>query len=160
MYILRVCCDGILDFCFLQVSKGDNLPKKICDGCLYKLELLYQFWNTTANAEKQLLTWLGQAGLEATKKTTDAAMAVVTTSKDDVGNGLVVLKQEALDPSEIRTEAAISTDAQTYILQQQQLPYKPFEYGQSSFDDAGQVTYMFQNCPSNNVSLYCHGSVG
>lgn len=128
----------------MQVSKEDHLPKKICDGCLYKLELLYQFWNTTANAEKQLLTWLGQAGLEATKKTTDAAMAVVTTSKDDVGNGLVVLKQEAVDPSEIRTDAAISSDAQSYILQQQQLPYQPFQYGQPTFDDAGQV--KIKNC--------------
>jgi hypothetical protein len=38
------------------------LPKKICDDCVYKVELFYQFWNTTANAEKQLLQWLGEVG--------------------------------------------------------------------------------------------------
>lgn len=43
----------------LQVSRDDPLPKKICDDCTYKVELLYTFWNTTANAEKQLLEWLG-----------------------------------------------------------------------------------------------------
>ena len=31
---------------------------------MYKLELFYQFWNTTANAEKQLLQWLGEVDLE------------------------------------------------------------------------------------------------
>ena len=29
---------------------------------MYKVELFYQFWNTTANAEKQLLQWLGEVG--------------------------------------------------------------------------------------------------
>jgi uncharacterized Rmd1/YagE family protein len=27
---------------------------------MYKLDSAYQFWNTTANAEKQLLQWLGE----------------------------------------------------------------------------------------------------
>lgn len=31
---------------------------------MYKVELFYQFWNTTANAEKQLLQWLGEVSLE------------------------------------------------------------------------------------------------
>ena len=44
---------------FFQVSRDDPLPKKICDDCTYKVELLYTFWNTTTNAEKQLLEWLG-----------------------------------------------------------------------------------------------------
>lgn len=123
----------------MQVSKEDNLPKKICDGCLYKLELLHQFWNTTANAEKQLLTWLNQAGLDATKKTAGATMAVVSQSQGDVVHSDppagVVLKQEAVDPAEARAEgdaAGISSEAQSYILQQQQLPYQPFGFGQSS----------------------------
>ncbi|KAJ8675117.1 hypothetical protein QAD02_010903 [Eretmocerus hayati] len=46
----------------VKVSRDDKLPKKICDDCLYKVELFYQFWNTTANAEKQLLQWLGEVG--------------------------------------------------------------------------------------------------
>ncbi|XP_011502141.1 PREDICTED: zinc finger protein 845-like [Ceratosolen solmsi marchali] len=46
----------------VKVSREDKLPKKICDDCVYKVELFYQFWNTTANAEKQLLQWLGEVG--------------------------------------------------------------------------------------------------
>ncbi|KAK0181855.1 hypothetical protein PV327_000042 [Microctonus hyperodae] len=48
----------------VKVAREDKLPKKICDDCVYKVELFYQFWNTTANAEKQLLQWLGDVGLE------------------------------------------------------------------------------------------------
>ncbi|XP_015589820.2 zinc finger protein ZFP69 isoform X12 [Cephus cinctus] len=48
----------------VKVAREDKLPKKICDDCVYKVELFYQFWNTTANAEKQLLQWLGEVGLE------------------------------------------------------------------------------------------------
>lgn len=128
------------------MTKEDNLPKKICDGCLYKLELLYQFWNTSANAEKQLLTWLSQAGVQL-NKTSNVATSLVGTSHDE--NELVVLKQEALDPSETRvdSDAAISSDAQSYILQQQQLPYQPFQYGQPTFSEAAEqvitlLTYL------------------
>ncbi|XP_063991628.1 zinc finger and SCAN domain-containing protein 2-like isoform X3 [Diachasmimorpha longicaudata] len=46
----------------VKVGRDDKLPKKICDDCVYKVELLYDFWNTTANAEKQLLQWLGEDG--------------------------------------------------------------------------------------------------
>jgi len=31
---------------------------------VYKVELIYQFWHTTANAEKQLLQWLGEVNME------------------------------------------------------------------------------------------------
>ncbi|XP_015431760.1 PREDICTED: zinc finger protein 436-like isoform X3 [Dufourea novaeangliae] len=48
----------------VKVEREDKLPKKICDDCVYKVELFYQFWNTTANAEKQLLQWLGEVGGE------------------------------------------------------------------------------------------------
>ena len=37
---------------------------------MYKVEMLYQFWNTTANAEKQLLEWLGEAAEKKTTTTT------------------------------------------------------------------------------------------
>lgn len=46
----------------LQVSRDDKLPKKICNDCVCKVESFYEFWNTTANSEKQLLQWLGDAG--------------------------------------------------------------------------------------------------
>ncbi|XP_046141158.1 zinc finger and SCAN domain-containing protein 12-like isoform X11 [Osmia bicornis bicornis] len=48
----------------VKVTREDKLPKKICDDCVYKVELFYQFWNTTANAEKQLLQWLGEVNIE------------------------------------------------------------------------------------------------
>ncbi|XP_043252068.1 zinc finger Y-chromosomal protein 1-like isoform X4 [Colletes gigas] len=48
----------------VKVAREDKLPKKICDDCVYKVELFYQFWNTTVNAEKQLLQWLGEVGME------------------------------------------------------------------------------------------------
>ncbi|XP_043667193.1 zinc finger protein 813-like isoform X2 [Vespula pensylvanica] len=48
----------------VKVDREDKLPKKICDDCVYKVELFYQFWNTSVNAEKQLLQWLGEVGLE------------------------------------------------------------------------------------------------
>ncbi|GLV34003.1 uncharacterized protein CBL_11114 [Carabus blaptoides fortunei] len=43
----------------VKVAQDDRLPKKICDSCLYKVDLLYQFWNTTISSEKQLLQWCG-----------------------------------------------------------------------------------------------------
>jgi protein-arginine kinase activator protein McsA len=49
-----------VQICLLQVARDDKLPKKICDDCMCKLDSAYQFWNTTANAEKQLLQWLGE----------------------------------------------------------------------------------------------------
>uniref|UniRef100_A0ABD2WQX6 ZAD domain-containing protein n=1 Tax=Trichogramma kaykai TaxID=54128 RepID=A0ABD2WQX6_9HYME len=48
----------------VKIFKEDKLPKKICDDCLYKVELLYQFWNQAATSEKQLLQWLGEVGLD------------------------------------------------------------------------------------------------
>ncbi|XP_076766520.1 uncharacterized protein LOC143433193 isoform X8 [Xylocopa sonorina] len=48
----------------VKVAREDKLPKKICDECVYKVELFYQFWNTTVNAEKQLLQWLGEVSIE------------------------------------------------------------------------------------------------
>ncbi|XP_078037444.1 uncharacterized protein LOC144470319 isoform X6 [Augochlora pura] len=52
----------------VKVGREDKLPKKICDDCVYKVELLYEFWNTTANAEKRLLQWLGEVNVESGKQ--------------------------------------------------------------------------------------------
>lgn len=42
----------------VKVDKHDKLPKKICVDCFYKLESFYQFYNVTADAEKQLKSWI------------------------------------------------------------------------------------------------------
>jgi hypothetical protein len=34
---------------------------------MFKLDSAYQFWNTTANAEKQLLQWLGEIAIDDRK---------------------------------------------------------------------------------------------
>ncbi|XP_048515129.1 zinc finger protein 391-like isoform X17 [Athalia rosae] len=91
----------------VKVAREDKLPKKICDNCVYKVELLYQFWNTTANAEKQLLQWLGEVGLEdkqgyvtgvlntSTMKEEDDASSVIqssiatTTPQSGIGIGVI-----------------------------------------------------------------------
>ncbi|XP_076288002.1 uncharacterized protein LOC143212765 isoform X5 [Lasioglossum baleicum] len=52
----------------VKVAREDKLPKKICDDCVYKIELFYEFWNTTANAEKRLLQWLGEVSVEGGKQ--------------------------------------------------------------------------------------------
>lgn len=58
-------------FRLFQVAQEDNLPKKICDACLYKVDLLYQFWNTTVSAEKQLIQWLTEIGVDVNIKNSD-----------------------------------------------------------------------------------------
>ncbi|KAF7991185.1 hypothetical protein HCN44_002747 [Aphidius gifuensis] len=47
----------------VKVTRDDKLPKKICNECVQKIELFYQFCNTTTNAEKQLLEWIGGVDL-------------------------------------------------------------------------------------------------
>lgn len=110
----------------LQISKNDSLPKKICDGCLYKLDICYQFHNTSVKAEKQLLTWLTQ--LETNEKSSQEQ---------------IILKEEALELPIESENNAISTDAQSYILQQQQLPYQNIEFvDQSSYEEV-EVSVLF-----------------
>lgn len=45
------------------MAPNDKLPKKICNECVQKIDLFYQFCNTTTNAEKQLLEWIGEVDL-------------------------------------------------------------------------------------------------
>uniref|UniRef100_A0A6P7F1M1 Uncharacterized protein LOC114325046 isoform X2 n=1 Tax=Diabrotica virgifera virgifera TaxID=50390 RepID=A0A6P7F1M1_DIAVI len=80
----------------VKVSRDDQLPKKICDGCSYKLDMLYEFWNTSANAEKQLLTWLGEAGM--TSQMTDGTISAVA---QQIKPADAFVKQETIDPPDI-----------------------------------------------------------
>lgn len=79
----------------MQVSRDDKLPKKICDGCSYKLDMFYEFWNTTANAEKQLLLWLGEAGISS--KMADGAISAMAQQMKPAET---YVKQEAIDVSD------------------------------------------------------------
>ncbi|XP_017786292.1 PREDICTED: uncharacterized protein LOC108569298 [Nicrophorus vespilloides] len=101
----------------VKINKDDKLPKKICGGCSYKLDLFYQFCNSTTNAEKQLLQWFNKVGFDDA----DNVDSQPEASKDIV--------DEAQADS-------ISTETQSYILQQQQLPYGPVEFFQDDFDDS------------------------
>ncbi|KAJ8928663.1 hypothetical protein NQ314_018757 [Rhamnusium bicolor] len=96
----------------VKVSGKTNCPKKICDGCSYKLDMLYEFWNTTANAEKQLLSWLGEAGMNS--KMTDDTMSAVAQQIKPVET---FVKQEKIDPSDIHTEE--NDDDKSYMSFQQ-----------------------------------------
>lgn len=40
---------------------------------MYKVDLLYQFWNTSVNAEKQLIQWLTEIGVDVNIKNSDIA---------------------------------------------------------------------------------------
>ncbi|CAH0546344.1 unnamed protein product [Brassicogethes aeneus] len=80
----------------VKIAPNDKLPKKICDGCSYKLDMLYEFWNTSANAEKQLVTWLDQAGLKANTETADKTMSVVAQQCSNKPSETIV-KQEAME---------------------------------------------------------------
>lgn len=83
----------------LQVSREDKLPQKICDGCSYKLDVVYDFHNTTVNAEKQLLTWLGEV---------NSPTATVRQTEPEVSQQIkpteTFVKQEAIDPSDLSKE--------------------------------------------------------
>ncbi|KAK9885871.1 hypothetical protein WA026_013746 [Henosepilachna vigintioctopunctata] len=100
----------------VSISQDDSLPKKICDSCSSKLDTFYQFWNETANAEKQLLQWLNQTTLGPISK------AGQTETKHKMDSAEV--KEEAVDVGDGGfDDMKMSSDAQTYVLQQQQLPY-------------------------------------
>ena len=111
------------------MSRDDNLPKKICDGCSYKLDMLYIFRNTSVDSEKQLISWLSQSGLSTISQ---------AAAKDPLANAKpeIMVKQETFDSADSRVEGDnpdMGVDAQNYILQQQQLPYQQdFEFGEVS----------------------------
>ncbi|XP_014471774.1 PREDICTED: zinc finger protein 3-like isoform X4 [Dinoponera quadriceps] len=42
----------------VKIAREDKLPQKICEECVYKVELFFEFWNQTLNVDKQLQQWL------------------------------------------------------------------------------------------------------
>lgn len=100
------------------------------------MELLYQFVNTSVNAEKQLLTWLGEA-----KK--------LTKSQISAASDVVVLKQEIVEPSEV---VIVDQGAQGSLLQEETLPYQSFEY-ESSVDATEAEVGDEQEKPSKRPRL-------
>ncbi|RZC42243.1 zf-AD domain containing protein [Asbolus verrucosus] len=134
----------------VKVSRDDNLPKKICDGCSYKLDMLYIFRNTSVDSEKQLITWLNQAGLSS------LSQAAV---KDGATKPEIMVKQETFETTDARIDdnpemgvdahpdmnmeaqhPEMGVDAHSYIMQQQKLPYQQeFAFGEPSGSAVGLI---------------------
>jgi len=83
----------------VKVSQDDNLPKHICDNCLYKVDLLYQFWNTTVNAEKQLIEWFTELGIDVNIKNKDSSVRMISQSHAHPHSmpETIILKEEHQD---------------------------------------------------------------
>lgn len=96
---------------WFQVAREDKLPKKICDDCVYKVELLYQFWNTTASAEKQLLQWLGDVSL-------DDKQGYVTGTHDQVGIFAYCLLLVLIFPTRFNANWVRSKKKNIYIVEE------------------------------------------
>lgn len=73
------------------------------------MDSFYQFWSETANAEKQLLQWLTQTTQLKQNQPVNNKKMDTTEVKTEV--------EETMDAIDM------SSETQTYILQQQQLPY-------------------------------------
>nr|XP_015834126.1 PREDICTED: zinc finger protein 431 isoform X12 [Tribolium castaneum] len=115
----------------VKVSRDDSLPKKICDGCSCKLDMLYTFRNTSVDSEKQLLKWLNQAGLSCSQSAVKDPLA---STKPEV-----TIKQETFEPTDSRDDLGL--DTHSYIMQQQKLPYsQEFEFGEPSESNVGLMT--------------------
>lgn len=96
-------------FFLFQITRQDQLPKRICDACSNKLDLLYEFWNSSASAEKTLLSWLGQAGVEdAGEKISAVAQQIAKPAET-----LVKEESEPLDESNLINESRDSFDEQS-----------------------------------------------
>lgn len=80
------------------------MPQKICDGCSYKLEVVYDFRNTTVNAEKQLLTWLGESQGAAAIATTTPSRQPELEASQQAKSTETFVKQEEIDPSDLSKE--------------------------------------------------------
>ncbi|XP_044270004.1 zinc finger protein 260-like isoform X40 [Tribolium madens] len=119
----------------VKVSRDDSLPKKICDGCSCKLDMLYNFRNTSVDSEKQLLKWLNQADLSCSQS---AAKDPLASTKPEI-----MIKQETFEPTDSRGDdnSDMGMDTHSYLMQQQKLPYpQEFEFGGPSESNVGLMT--------------------
>ncbi|XP_044592926.1 zinc finger and SCAN domain-containing protein 2-like [Cotesia glomerata] len=111
-------------FCLpVKVNREDKLPKKICDDCAYKVELCYQFYNTTANAEKQLMQWLGEVGLEDKQGYEQEVMTSNIMKQEQVDNRInvtVISNEEQSNSMEINMIDGMSLSLP--IIMNQQMP--------------------------------------
>ncbi|KAK4872408.1 hypothetical protein RN001_014437 [Aquatica leii] len=128
----------------VKVSKEDNLPKNICDGCSCKLEMLYHFWSTSANSEKKLIKLLDQIGVNKLSDNNELPMpSSLQSQQHSISSDPVVLKQEVVDVIDSQSveedlvhEDLIVTNDQDYLLEQEQIPYQPveFQFQQDGFE--------------------------
>nr|CAI5857390.1 unnamed protein product [Callosobruchus analis] len=96
----------------VKVAREDHLPKKICDGCSNKLDNFYDFWRTSAESEKQLLSWLGATGKDASQvnvkeeENFDEPLASDISKNDDDENKCYMFEQKVEEgpPVEINDE--------------------------------------------------------
>ncbi|XP_071050488.1 oocyte zinc finger protein XlCOF6-like isoform X10 [Onthophagus taurus] len=106
----------------VTVSEEDSLPKKICDGCLYKLELLYQFRTTCVSAEKQLQVWIAELNNSESKEDQDLKLQHSQTS----------VKEEIFDATD-------HPDNSEYVIEEQHISYEegdiPYNESQDDNDD-------------------------
>lgn len=73
--------------------------------------MLYEFWNTSANAEKQLLTWLGEAGM-----TSQMADGTISAVAQQIKPADTFVKQETIDPPDIHSD----DDDKDYVYKEKQ----------------------------------------
>jgi hypothetical protein len=57
---------------------------------MFKLDNAYQFWNTTANAEKQLLQWLGEIASDDRKSIPSNTIETEQVSSGGICNSCVL----------------------------------------------------------------------
>lgn len=101
----------------MQVTREDRLPKKICDGCSEKLNSFYEFWSSSANAEKTLLSWVGEEEVEekkepAVSKSLAASATLVKKESEPVESIEESTKDEAEAPPAKRARRSAAVKAQ------------------------------------------------
>lgn len=109
------------------MSPDDDLPKKICDGCFQKLDMLYDFRNISLESEKHLISLLEEAGLKSKSLTNDHEVEKP-----------IIVKQESVEASDRLSDDGnndnqVGDDSQSYVNQQQKIPYqKDFKFTASA----------------------------
>lgn len=86
------------------------MPKRICDGCSYKLDICYEFCNSTVKAEKQLLSWLEDT--TTIEKSNDLQS---NTGPHNAKSTEAIVKEERIDPSDVQKEE--DDDEKDYMFQ-------------------------------------------